>query len=121
MPAVGKENEHQIVTEQVVQPLEQTPYVEKVERTTETQQPTSAQQQPVPQVPSQPSDMGLIVSAQMNQGSKQKIVLPLDQQQVTDGLHHNVMESVRWLAEWCVMMIKKYPGRVFYLPPEQTQ
>ncbi len=120
MPAVGKEVEHQIVSEQAAQPVEQVSYVEKVEKSVETQQPANAQQQPPTQPPATPpQDMGKIVSAQLSQGTKPKIVLPLDQQQVTDGLHRGVAESVRWLAEWCVMMIKKYPGRVFYLPPEQ--
>lgn len=43
-----------------------------------------------------------------------EIDLPLSEEEVKKGLHHKVMDSIRWLAEWCVYIIKKYPGRVFY-------
>ena len=43
-----------------------------------------------------------------------EIDLPLTQSQVEDGLHHKLFDSLRWMAEFCVMIIKKYPGRVFY-------
>lgn len=45
---------------------------------------------------------------------KQQIVLPLTEEEVVEGLHHKVLEAIRWLAEWSIYMIKKYPGRVFY-------
>lgn len=119
MPAMGKENERPITPEVVTQPVEQTGYVEKVERQTETQQPANVQP-PKPQIPSdnQVKDMGKIVSAQFAVHTKPNIVLPMNQQEITEGLHHRIWEGVRWASEWCVMMIKKYPGRVFYLPPE---
>jgi hypothetical protein len=119
MPAVGKEIERPLTPEVTTQPVEQMGYVEKVERQVETQQPASTQPQQVkPQTDSQVKDMGKIVSAQFAVQTKPNIVLPLDRQEVVDGLHKGIWESVRWLSEWCVMMIKKYPGRVFYLPPE---
>ena len=35
------------------------------------------------------------------------ITLPLTEEQVRDGLHHKIVDGVRWMAEWCVRMIKK--------------
>lgn len=35
------------------------------------------------------------------------ITLPLSEEQVEKGLHHKIMDSVKWLAEWCVLIIKK--------------
>jgi hypothetical protein len=117
MPAVGKEIERPLTSGETTQPLEQMGYVEKVEKQTETQQKVNSSS---PQVvkPALTTDMGKIVSAQFAVQTKPKIVLPLDQEGVVDGLHRGVWQSIRWLSEWCVMMIKKYPGRVFYLPPE---
>lgn len=43
-----------------------------------------------------------------------EINLPLTEEEVRDGLHHKIVDSVKWLSEWCVYVIKKYPGRVFY-------
>lgn len=34
--------------------------------------------------------------------------LPLDEEKVKKALHQKLFESVRWMAEWCVRMIKKY-------------
>ena len=42
------------------------------------------------------------------------ITLPLTQAQVQDGLHHQVWESVRWLAEWCVRQVKVLNEKVQY-------
>ncbi|MDO8452514.1 MAG: hypothetical protein Q7S79_02060 [bacterium] len=48
---------------------------------------------------------------------KVTITLPLTEDQVRDGLHHKIIDSVRWLAEWCILVIKKAHGvgvRVIY-------
>ncbi len=117
MPAVGKETERPLVPEEATQSVEQMSYVERTEKQVETKQPVNVvPQQAVTTTPVK--DMGKIVSAQFAIQTKPNIVLPLDQKEVVDGLHHKVWEGVRWLSEWCVMMIKKYPGRVFYPPPE---
>jgi len=119
MPAVGKEIERPITPEITPQPVEQTSYVEKVEKQVETQQPASTQsQQSKASTHITSDDMGKIVSAQFAVQTKPNITLPMDEKEVTEGLHHKVWDGVRWASEWCVMMIKKYPGRVFYLPPE---
>ena len=43
-----------------------------------------------------------------------KVVLPLTKDEVEKGLHHKVLDSVRWLAEWCIRMIKMFHGKVAY-------
>jgi hypothetical protein len=42
------------------------------------------------------------------------MVLPMTHSGVQKGLKQNVKKSVRWLAEWCVRLIKKFHGRVVY-------
>jgi len=119
MPVLGKEVETRLSPEQIaVQEVQG--YVEKIERQAETQQVVPQQQpQQAPQKQT-PQDMGKTVSLQVSQTSKPKIILPIDQTTLQTGLKRNVSSGVKWLSEWCVMMIKKYPGRVFYLPPETT-
>lgn len=43
-----------------------------------------------------------------------KVVLPLTKDEVDKGLHHKVLDSVRWLAEWCIRMIKMFHEKVAY-------
>lgn len=43
-----------------------------------------------------------------------KIVLPLDEGEVEEAKKHKVVDSIRWLAEWCLRVIKLAHGRVFY-------
>ncbi|MBU2592472.1 MAG: hypothetical protein ABH867_00185 [Patescibacteria group bacterium] len=43
---------------------------------------------------------------------KPKIVLPLDRQQLLYGLSQKVTEAIRWLAEWCLRLIKMKPEQV---------
>jgi len=93
-------------------------YVERMEKRAESVKKDPGVLKPVPatgQSPTVSDDQGNIVmqSAQQQSG-KVKIVLPLNEEDVEKALHHKVFDAVRWLAEWCVFMIKKYPGRVFY-------
>jgi hypothetical protein len=119
MPAVGKEIERPLIVEEPSQPVEQVGYVEKVEKQVETQQPANIQpQQSKTENENQAKDMGKIVSAQFADQTKPNIILPLNEQEVVEGLHQKVWKGVRWASEFCLMMIKKYPGRVFYMPPE---
>jgi hypothetical protein len=117
MPTPGKEIEQRIDPDEIAL-REVEGYIERTEKQAETaaQNQTTNQQQITPQQ-SVPSDMGKVVATQAAASAQQKIVLPLDKTQMEEGLHHKVMDGIKWLAEWCVMMIKKYPGRVFYLPP----
>lgn len=34
------------------------------------------------------------------------ITLPLTDEEVQLGLHHKIVDSIRWLAEWCMRQIK---------------
>jgi hypothetical protein len=43
-----------------------------------------------------------------------KVVLPLTKSEVEKGLHHKILDSVRWLAEWCIKMIKMFGSKVAY-------
>lgn len=91
-------------------------YVERVEKQMETKKPstplqTSSVKTPPPQVQ---DDAGNLVMQAAQKQTKANIVLPMDEVAVKEGLHHKVLDAVRWLAEWCILMIKKYPGRVFY-------
>jgi hypothetical protein len=45
---------------------------------------------------------------------KFKVVLPLTKEEVDKKLHGKVVESARWLAEWCIKMIKMFHGKVTY-------
>ncbi len=119
MPVVGKELEPKTEAERLAA-AEVSSYIEKIERQAETK-PQQTTSQPVPTDPASLADdaakkiMGLAPKLQ-----KQTIILPLDEDAVKQGLHHKVMDAIRWLAEWSVYMIKKYPGRVFYHPSSKT-
>jgi beta-lactam-binding protein with PASTA domain len=120
MPAVGKEIERLVTPEVETQPVEQMGYVERTEKQVETKLPTGTTSQQVLSRDSDPAkDMGKIVSAQFAIQTKPNIMLPMSQEEVVGGLHQKIWKGVRWASEWCVMMIKKYPGRVFYLSPEK--
>ena len=43
-----------------------------------------------------------------------KVVLPMTKDEVEKGLKHKIIDSVRWLAEWCIRMIKMFGNRVAY-------
>ena len=43
---------------------------------------------------------------------KFKVVLPLTKEEVDKGLHSKVIDSARWLSEWCIKMIKMFHGKV---------
>lgn len=97
-------------------------YLERIEKQAEISQDVAhvVKQNPAGQVqmPSQiVDDAGQVVAQAVN--NDPVIDLPLTEAQVRDGLHHKMIDSVRWLAEWSVMIIKKYPGRVFYKPENQ--
>lgn len=57
-------------------------------------------------------DQGQVVAQSVP--DEEEIVLPLTENEMKTGLKSKVSNSLRWLAEWSVMIIKKYPGRVFY-------
>jgi hypothetical protein len=48
------------------------------------------------------------------QPAKLKIVLPLNKNQIGMALKYKIADSVRWMAEWCLRLIKMFPKRVKY-------
>lgn len=115
MPILGKETEKIYVPDEIAT-KEVENYVERVERQVERY---------VPDDPNKTNSQTSQTTTQLNQVKpnsgtnvvqKPSIVLPLDQNEVLFGLKRSVADGFRWVAEWCVMMIKKYPGRVFYSP-----
>lgn len=111
---MGKEAEPKTEAERLAA-AEVESYIEKVEKQAETKPPTA------PAQPAQPvgattlaDDAAKQVMSMAPTLQKQTIVLPLDEEGVKRGLHHKVIDGIRWLAEWSLYMIKKYPGRVFY-------
>ncbi|MFC1710986.1 hypothetical protein ACFLZ1_00180 [Patescibacteria group bacterium] len=45
---------------------------------------------------------------------KPKIVLPLSKDQTNLALKKKIIESARWLAVWCLRLIKMFPKRAVY-------
>jgi hypothetical protein len=43
-----------------------------------------------------------------------KIVLPLTQTKTQQALHVKITQSIRWLALWCIRMLKMFPNRTTY-------
>lgn len=46
--------------------------------------------------------------------SQPKVTLPLTEEEIERGLHLKVINSFRWLAEWCQRLVKMFHGRVVY-------
>lgn len=119
MPPIGKEMEKPAQGFDEIAAIEVDNYVERLEKKAETTTGSSGvqnnqQQSQVKNVVPSIDPVAMLTGGLSS--NKKNINLPLDQKGVEDGLKHKINEGVRWLAEWCVMMIKKYPGRVFYLP-----
>ena len=112
MPVTGKELEPKINADDLaVKEVEG--YIERIEKQAESQQPTVPSSTPQPTAAL--SDAAAMQAVSLApKSAKQTIVLPLDEEGVKKGLHHKIWEAIRWLAEWSVYMIKKYPGKVFY-------
>ncbi|MBI1871903.1 hypothetical protein HYS10_00625 [Candidatus Collierbacteria bacterium] len=116
MAVLGKEFEEKPSAEEIAA-QEVEGYIEKIEKQAEKPVPPSPLQ-PAPGTTTAPppvyDDMGKAVMQSAKGTGKLNIVLPLDEEGIRTGLHHKVIDGIRWLAEWCVFIIKKYPGRVFY-------
>jgi len=46
--------------------------------------------------------------------SKPRIILPLNQTGMKQAVKKKITDSIRWLATWCLRLIKMFPGRVVY-------
>ena len=51
-------------------------------------------------------DDEVIVSDSGNHVADDALVLPLTEKEVEEGLHKKVYNSARWLAEWCIRVLK---------------
>ncbi len=117
MPLPGKEIERSIGTSaEEVAMREVEHYIEKVERSTEKSDDSQNQNTSKPDPQQTSSTQSYVVSQQTNVVAPKKIVLPVSETDLSVGLKQKTSTGFRWLSEWCVMMIKKYPGRVFYSP-----
>jgi len=92
-------------------------YIERVEKKPEIDSDVAAFVKPIGGQVTMPGSVGDDFGQTVMQQAASDdpaIVLPLTEEEVRDGLHHRVIDSLRWLAEWSVKLIKKYPGKVFY-------
>lgn len=90
-------------------------YLERVEKQAEKAAPLTPAPATTPPPASVYDDMGkVIMQAARKKMGRGEIVLPLTEEGIRRGLHHKVIDAIRWLAEWSIYMIRKYPGRVFY-------
>lgn len=116
MAIPGKEHEPVSSSQEEVALKQVEGYIEQVEKAPELAQDSQLQAAPS-QTPTPPpitdDKTGQVVMQSVTPEVK-PIHLPLNEDQVRDGLHHKLVDSIRWLAEFCVYLIKKYPGRVFY-------
>ncbi len=116
MAAPGLEQERQLTPEEIAAGKVES-YLERIEKKPEIDSdvagvvkssPAGVVQLPAPIT----DDQGQVVMSQTV--TEPEIDLPLTEPEIRDGLHHKVIDAVRWLAEFCIYLIKKYPGRVFY-------
>lgn len=76
------------------------PYIQKIEKEIFLARPiTDDYGQPLvsPAAPQQP-----------------KIVLPISKSQYSFGLTQKISESIRWLAEWCLRLVKIFGSRITF-------
>lgn len=48
------------------------------------------------------------------QPKRVKITLPLTEAEMKKGLHYKIIDSLRWLAEWCLRLVKIAHGKFVY-------
>lgn len=88
---ISKEPETVRKLSEIQAQLERKTYLEKVEEKEEPRRLTDDQGQ-------------VLLSAKP---STQTVTLPLSEEEIKHGLHHKIVDSVRWLAAWCVRIAKK--------------
>lgn len=116
MNPANKERESPVLSADEMALKEVDGYIEKIEKKAENQSVQTGVTQSGHVSPPMVSDTSGKVIMSSKSAAAPKIVLPLDEEEIRQGLHHKMIDAVRWLAEWSVYIIKKYPGRVFYRP-----
>jgi hypothetical protein len=76
-------------------------YIEKIEKEVELQKPII-------------DDYTNQVLLQSAANQQPVVTLPLTEEETQLGLHRQLWESIRWLAEWCVRQVKLVHGKVKY-------
>lgn len=51
--------------------------------------------------------------------SQVAVTLPLTDDQIKTGLHRKIVDSIRWLAEWCLRLLKVSNNKIAYKKKEQ--
>lgn len=111
IPGVGKEREGKQEVTPVTEFTRQVDLEPEVEGWLEKVEKEDSQlQQPV----ADPASAGQVLLDNAQQQSGFKAILPLTKDEVDKGLQHKVLDSVRWLAEWCIRMIKMFGNKVAY-------
>ncbi|MBU2052182.1 hypothetical protein KKH13_03200 [Patescibacteria group bacterium] len=59
-------------------------------------------------------DQGQVVLDDSQKQTGFKVVLPLTKDEMEKGLHHKVIDSLRWLAEWCLRLIKMFGDKIAF-------
>lgn len=115
MPVTGKELERQLTPEEIARQQVEG-YIERVEK--EVEVPAEAQQYVSPSgqvtLPKPVADDFGQAVMEAAQAKEAEYHLSLTEAKVAEGLHHPLVDALRWAAEQCIYLIKKYPGRVFY-------
>jgi hypothetical protein len=117
MPALSKEGLPVSGDAELFASQEVDGYIERIEKQAENKQSDSNATQPTANVSPSTTvtdDMGKIVMAQFQNQSNGPITIPFDEEGLKKGLAAKVAEGIRWLAEWSLYMIRKYPGRVYF-------
>ena len=114
----GKEGSPMGVDELAVREVEG--YIDRLEKQSETSsQNNQTKPQATNQIPvSVATDQNAIPRLPIE--GKQNVILPLEKYEIEHGTKKKPTTGLKWLSEWCVYMIKKYPGRIFYSPPKQN-
>lgn len=50
---------------------------------------------------------GRVVLTPTQSQTQQVVTLPLTEEEIKHGLHHKIFDSIRWLAEWSLRIVKK--------------
>jgi hypothetical protein len=95
---IVEQKEHEVIPEEVEG------WLEKLERGEDVKLP-----QPITDDQDQP-----LVEPSGTHIEEENIILPTTETSLNQGLKAKVTSSARWLAEWALRLIKKFPGRVFY-------
>jgi hypothetical protein len=50
-----------------------------------------------------------------------QIILPISDDQLNSGLKHKVSDSIRWLSEWCLRLVKIFGSRAVFREVKQNE